>query len=311
MAPLDFKSIPVHGRTPSPSHNRDPLHSNSNDVHHRTDDDSRIDQAAASQLPQSHAISSGVSSSVTDLLERSGPGDVEKVSAKKPAPVTWASLPHKDQLAILAFVRVVDFFQVASLQAYMFHQLRSFDPELPDSTISFQTGVMQGVFTSAQIVTAIIWGRVADAPWAGRKFVLLVGLIGTGLSCVGIGYSKTFAVAAVFRMLGGALNGTVGAARTIIAETVDKKYHPRAFLLLPLAFNIANILGPSKPLSLRSLTSKLIDRTSLWWTFGRSCHPLSRSSWSEFSPRRFKRRPSFDEIPICPAESSQCCTPFH
>jgi len=172
--------------------------------------------------------------------------DVEQPQPKKLAPVTWASLPHKKQLAILALVRVVDFFQVASFQAYMFHQLKSFDPSLPDSTISFQTGVLQGVFTSAQIVTAIIWGRIADASWAGRKFVLLVGLIGTGLSCIGVGYSRTFAVAAIFRMLGGALNGTVGAARTMIAETVDKRYHPRAFLLLPLAFNIANILGPSE-----------------------------------------------------------------
>jgi MFS family permease len=171
--------------------------------------------------------------------------DVEKSTPKKPALVTWASLPHKGQLAILALVRVVDFFQVASLQAYMFHQLKSFDPSLPDSTISFQTGVLQGVFTSAQVVTAIIWGRVADAPWAGRKFVILIGLIGTGLSCVGVGYSKSFAAAAVFRMLGGASNGTVGATRTALAETVEKRYHPRAFLLLPLAFNIANILGPS------------------------------------------------------------------
>ena len=186
------------------------------------------------------------SSSVSAPQPRDASHDVELSPPRKAAPVTWASLPHKKQLAILALVRVVDFFQVASLQAYMFHQLKSFDPDLPDSTISFQTGVLQGVFTSAQIVTAIVWGRVADASWAGRKFVLLVGLIGTGLSCIGVGYSRTFAVAAVFRMLGGASNGTVGAARTMIAETVDKKYHPRAFLLLPLAFNIANILGPSK-----------------------------------------------------------------
>src|SRR5271155_5561856 len=92
---------------------------------------------------------------------------------------SWVSLPHKGQLAIIASVRVVDFFQVASLQAFMFHQLQSFAPSASDSEISFQTGVLQGVFTSAQIFTGIVWGRVADAPWAGRKTVLLIGLIGT------------------------------------------------------------------------------------------------------------------------------------
>jgi MFS family permease len=158
--------------------------------------------------------------------------------------VSWLSLPHKGQLAIITSVRVVDFYQVASLQTFMFHQLQSFNPTAPDSEISFQTGVLQGVFTLAQIFTGVIWGRVADAPWGGRKFVLLIGLIGTGLSCIGIAFSTNFAAAVVWRFLGGAINGTVGAARTTLAETVDKKYHSRAFLLLPLAFNIANIFGP-------------------------------------------------------------------
>lgn len=165
-------------------------------------------------------------------------------ASRPPPPVSWLSLPHKGQLAIITSVRVVDFYQVASLQAFMFHQLQSFNPTAPDSEISFQTGVLQGVFTLAQIFTGVIWGRVADASWGGRKFVLLIGLIGTGVSCIGVAFSTSFAAAVVWRFLGGAVNGTVGAARTTLAETVDKKYHSRAFLLLPLAFNIANIFGP-------------------------------------------------------------------
>jgi MFS family permease len=236
--------------------------------------------------------------------------DAERSSLKKPAPVTWGSLPHKGQLAILALVRVVDFFQMASLQAYMFYQLKSFAPGLPDSTISFQAGVLQGIFTSAQIATSIIWGRVADAPWAGRKFVLLVGLIGTGLSCVGVGYSKSFTTAAVFRMLGGASNGTVGAARTALAETVNKKYHPRAFLLLPLAFNIANILGPSAS-CLSPLQHACADgQSSSRWTSGGSGGSISWPSWAELSSQRFQRRSSSNSIPVCAAKSSQCHSPF-
>ena len=128
----------------------------------------------------------------------------------------------------------------------MVHQLKSFDPSLPDSAISHQAGVLQGSFTATQIVTAVLWGRVADAPWCGRKRVLMIGLIGTAISCIGVGFSQTFLQAATWRMLGGAINGTIGAARTMVAETVDKRFHSRAFLLLPLAFNVANILGPSK-----------------------------------------------------------------
>jgi len=52
--------------------------------------------------------------------------DVEKEEPRKAAPehVTWMSLPHKGQLLILFMCRFVDFLQVASLQAYVFYQLK-------------------------------------------------------------------------------------------------------------------------------------------------------------------------------------------
>ena len=160
--------------------------------------------------------------------------------------VTWMSLPRKDQLLILAFCRLVDFFQVISLQAYLFHQLKSFDSEQSDSTISNQAGILQGSFTAAQFVTAILWGRVADAQWGGRKNVLLIGLTGTALSCLGLGFSRSFVAAAAFRTFGGAINGTVGIIRTMISEIVkEKKFQSRAFLILPLSFNVAALFGPA------------------------------------------------------------------
>lgn len=54
--------------------------------------------------------------------------DEEAVApAPKPAApghVTWMSLPHKGQLLILFLCRMVDFLQVATLQAYIFYQLK-------------------------------------------------------------------------------------------------------------------------------------------------------------------------------------------
>ncbi|KAK5134551.1 hypothetical protein LTR08_006336 [Meristemomyces frigidus] len=166
------------------------------------------------------------------------------VATYPPSPPTWANMPNKGQLAILACSRFVDFFQMAALQTYMVHQLKSFDPALPDVSISHQAGVLQGSFTAAQIVTSILWGRAADQPTIGRKTVLSIGLIGTGIGCVGVGFSTTYAQAVGWRLLSGAINGTVGSARTMVAEVTPKAWHPRAFLLLPAAFNIANVAGP-------------------------------------------------------------------
>lgn len=153
-------------------------------------------------------------------------------------------MPNKLQLAILAGSRFVDFFQMAALQVYMVHQLRSFDPELSDVVISHQAGVLQGSFTAAQIVTSILWGRAADQPMLGRKTVLMIGLVGTGWGCVGLAFSTTYAQAVFWRLMSGAINGTVGSARTMVAEITPKPWHPRAFLLLPAAFNVANVAGP-------------------------------------------------------------------
>ena len=105
--------------------------------------------------------------------------------------------------------------------------------------------MLQGSFTAAQFVTAVLWGRLADHERVGRKTVLLIGLMGTCISCVGFGFSRTFWQAAVFRTMGGALNGNVGVMRTMISEIIqEKKFQSRAFLLLPMCFNIGVIIGP-------------------------------------------------------------------
>ncbi|KAJ5108031.1 hypothetical protein N7456_004706 [Penicillium angulare] len=167
----------------------------------------------------------------------------EEVAEEKP--VTWSSLPKKGQLAILTLARLSEPLTQTSLQAYMFYQLKSFDRSLPDSTISAQAGILQGSFTAAQFLTAVWWGRLADADWMGRKKVLMIGLFGTCVSALGFGFSRSFVTAALFRTLGGLLNSNQGVMRTMISEIIaEKKYQSRAFLLLPMCFNIGVIIGP-------------------------------------------------------------------
>lgn len=144
---------------------------------------------------------------------------------RKEAPVTWMSLPRKGQLAVLTFARLSEPLTERSLAAYMFYQLRSFDPSLPDSKIASQGGILTASFAAAQFVTAVWWGQAADTPWIGRKKVLLVGLFGTCISCIGVGFSTSFAQALFFRACAGCLNGNVGVMRTMISEIIqERKY---------------------------------------------------------------------------------------
>lgn len=137
--------------------------------------------------------------------------------------VSWRDLPNKKQLALLTLTRLSEPLSQSSVLTYLFYQLKSFDPTLPASSISLQIGVLQASFTGAQFLTAILWGRIADSQWGGRKRVLLVGIVGTCVSCLGVGFSTSFVSAALFRTLGGAMNGNVGILRTMISETISEK----------------------------------------------------------------------------------------
>lgn len=142
---------------------------------------------------------------------------------KKEAPVTWMSLPKKGQLAVLTIARLVEPLTERSLAAYLFYQLRYFNPDLPDSAIASQGGMFTAAFAAAQFLTAVWWGRAADTPWIGRKRVLLVGLFGTCVSCIGVGFARSFAQALFFRACAGCLNGNVGVMRTMISEIIKEK----------------------------------------------------------------------------------------
>lgn len=192
-----------------------------------------------------------VSSSTSTATDRGLHGSVNGATPtgtvdKKPEEViAWKDLPRKGQLIVITLTRLSEPLVQTSLQSYMFYQLRWFDPSLPDSVISSQAGILHASFTATQFLTAMIWGRVADSSRFGRKTVVLIGLTGTMASSLGFGMSTSFWQALVFRSLGGATNGNVGVLRTMISEVVrEKKYQRRAFLLLPMTFNIGVIIGP-------------------------------------------------------------------
>lgn len=189
----------------------------------------------------------------TNAEARAALPSTEDVELAQPVenPVTWLSLPRKDQLAVLTLARLSEPLTQTSLGAYVFYQLKSFDPSLPDSTIASQAGILHAAFPGAQFLTAILWGRFADAEYGGRKRAITIGLMGTLVSIIGFGFSPNFEAALFFRCLGGVLNGNIGVMRTMISEIVkEKKYQSRAFLLLPMTFNIGVIIGPILGMSL-------------------------------------------------------------
>lgn len=63
----------------------------------------------------------------------------------------------------------------------MFYQLRHFNPSASEAMISTQAGIIVGSKTAAQVCTGMLWGRLADSEWGGRKIVLGTGLVSSGM----------------------------------------------------------------------------------------------------------------------------------
>lgn len=63
-------------------------------------------------------------SSSTPFLHHEDEESAPEPKKAGPEHVTWMSLPHKGQLLVLFLCRFVDFLQVATLQAYIFYQLK-------------------------------------------------------------------------------------------------------------------------------------------------------------------------------------------
>jgi hypothetical protein len=183
--------------------------------------------------------------------------DNEQAEAAKEKPISWRSLPRKDQLFVITLARLSEPLTQTSLGSYLFYQLQSFDKTLPDATIAYQAGIINAAFPFAQFLTAMLWGRVADSEHGGRKRVIYLGLLGTMCSIIGFGFSQSFPMAVACRCLGGVLNGNIGVMRTMISEIIkEKKYQSRAFLILPMTFNIGVIIGPILGLRSQSRASR-------------------------------------------------------
>jgi MFS family permease len=132
-----------------------------------------------------------------------------------------------------------------SLGAYLYYQLQSFNPSLPESTISYQASVISAAFPATQFITAILWGQFSDSEYSSQKRTIYLRLLSTMLSIISFGFSRNFAIAVAFRSLRGILNGNIGVIRTIISEIIKKKkYQSRAFLILPIIFNIGVLVRP-------------------------------------------------------------------
>ncbi|KAJ6140612.1 hypothetical protein N7470_010408 [Penicillium chermesinum] len=203
----------------------------------------------------SHVAPTIVTSGINTPEVEHADAELRPDSGTPEKPVTWSSLPKKGQLAILTLARLSEPLTQTSLQAYLFYQLRSFDPSLPSATISAQAGVLQASFTAAQFLTAFWWGRLADTEWMGRKSLvdwlvwhlyLLFGVRVFSQLCNGGSLPDAEWV----------LNSNVGVMRTMVSEIIVEKSPVLGGSLADPINSFPGIFGPG---------SWIGGENGVWW----------------------------------------------
>jgi len=121
------------------------------------------------------------------------------------------------------------------------------------------------LYFAAEAATILQWSRLSD--YVGRKPVLLFGLLGTIISIILFGLSRSF-WALVFRYvffyfsdlsglvtipflikfhtsrcLNGMLNGNIGVIKSMVAELTDETNMARGFSLIPVIWALGGTIG--------------------------------------------------------------------
>lgn len=160
--------------------------------------------------------------------------------------MSWGTLPNKKQLLFLGICRLSEPLSNTALLAYVYYLLKfilSVDSHVPsDAQISRYSGFLVGVFPLGQFATSLLWGYLSDL--YGRKPVIIIGLCISLCANLGFGFSRSIHALFFWRAIAGIANGNTSVMRTMSAEIVkEKKFFPRAFLLLPVIFNTGRVLA--------------------------------------------------------------------
>ena len=113
-----------------------------------------------------------------------------------------------------------------------------------ESLVGWTTGALAACWSLAQFATSMLWGRVSDAG-LGRKPLLAMSAVSSGVSVLFFGSSRSLAAAALSRLVGGAFNCTFVALKCVIAESSPAGGQSRPMSILALAWGCGTIVGPA------------------------------------------------------------------
>lgn len=104
-------------------------------------------------------------------------------------------------------------------------------------------GLLFASYSIMQLIFSPILGRLSDK--YGRRPVLLVSIIGTGIGFLILGFATTLWMLFAGRILDGITGGNISTAQAYIADVTTKEERAKGMGLVGAAFGLGFILGPA------------------------------------------------------------------
>jgi DHA1 family tetracycline resistance protein-like MFS transporter len=104
-------------------------------------------------------------------------------------------------------------------------------------------GLIIAVHPAMQFIFAPIWGRMSDR--VGRRPILLVGLVGSGISYLIFGFASNLRWLLLSRIMQGIAGANIPVAQAYIADSTNLEDRTRGMGLVGAAFGLGFIAGPA------------------------------------------------------------------
>src|SRR5213596_4024471 len=106
-----------------------------------------------------------------------------------------------------------------------------------------EVGLLFASYSVMQLIFAPVLGRLSDK--YGRRPVLLISIIGTGIGFLILGFATTLWMLFLGRILDGISGGNISTAQAYIADVTTKENRAKGMGLLGAAFGLGFIFGPA------------------------------------------------------------------